>query len=45
MRKFIIFLICLAVFIGACVAWSQISLHKTDAELARLDKILEEAER
>lgn len=45
MKKFVIFLICLAVLIGACVAWSQISLHETDAELARWDKILQEAER
>lgn len=45
MKKFVILFICLAVLIGACVAWSQISLHETDVELARWDKILQEAER
>ena len=44
MKKFIIFLICLVVFSGILIAYSQMTLQEADETIARIDKILEEAE-
>lgn len=45
MKKLIIFLICLVVIAGILIAYSQMKLNEYDEELARIDKVLEEAEK
>lgn len=45
MKKLIILLICLVVLAGILTAYSQMTLQEADETIARIDKILEEAER
>lgn len=45
MKKLIIFLICLVVIAGILIAYSQMKLNEYDEEIARIDKVLEEAEK
>ena len=45
MKKLIIFLICLVLLAGILTAYSQIKLNEYDEEIARIDKVLEQAER
>ena len=45
MKKIIIFLICFAVIGMLLVAWSQMKVEEYDETIARVDKIIEEAER
>lgn len=45
MKKIIIFLICFAIIGLLLAAWSQMKAEEYDETIARVDKIIEEAER
>lgn len=44
-KAFIIFIAITLFFIFICVAWSAVNQEKTNAQLERWDRILEEAEK
>ena len=45
MKKLIIFLVCLVVLAGILIAYSQMKVNEYDEQIARIDKVLEQAER